>query len=111
MCRYCCRIAHFSSFSFHAVKNYTTAEGGASTWCLPRNVYAEGVTDTKIYKFYQWLSLHGQNKDALMKSKVGIWEYDIIGPWYKCNKTDIMAANGLKQLLSLIRGCLRDEGR
>ena len=96
--RYCGRIAHFSSFSFHAVKNYTTAEGGASTWCLPESVYAEGVTDAQIYKFYQLLSLHGQNKDALAKSKVGAWEYDIIGPWYKCNMTDIMAAIGLRQL-------------
>lgn len=96
--RYCGRIAHFSSFSFHAVKNYTTAEGGASTWCLPESVYAEGVTDAQIYKFYQLLSLHGQNKDALAKTKVGAWEYDIIGPWYKCNMTDIMAAIGLRQL-------------
>ena len=94
--RYCGRIAHFSSFSFHAVKNFTTAEGGASAWCLPDSVYAEGVTDTQIYKFYQLLSLHGQNKDALAKSKLGAWEYDIIGPWYKCNMTDIMAAIGLR---------------
>ena len=96
--RYCGRIAHFSSFSFHAVKNYTTAEGGASTWCLPESVYKNGVTDAQIYKFYQLLSLHGQNKDALAKTKVGAWEYDIIGPWYKCNMTDIMAAIGLRQL-------------
>ena len=96
--RYCGRIAHFSSFSFHAVKNYTTAEGGASTWCLPEEVYKNGVTDAQIYKFYQLLSLHGQNKDALAKTKVGAWEYDIIGPWYKCNMTDIMAAIGLRQL-------------
>ena len=96
--RYCGRIAHLSSFSFHAVKNYTTAEGGASTWCLPKSVYDEGVTDAQIYKFYQLLSLHGQNKDALAKTKVGAWEYDIIGPWYKCNMTDIMAAIGLRQL-------------
>lgn len=96
--RYCGRIAHFSSFSFHAVKNYTTAEGGASTWCLPEEVYKNGVTDAQIYKFYQLLSLHGQNKDALAKTKVGAWEYDIIGPWYKCNMTDIMAAIGLVQL-------------
>ena len=96
--RYCGRIAHFSSFSFHAVKNYTTAEGGASTWCLPENVYNNGVTDAQIYKFYQLLSLHGQNKDALAKTKVGAWEYDIIGPWYKCNMTDIMASIGLRQL-------------
>ena len=96
--RYCGRIAHFSSFSFHAVKNFTTAEGGASTWCLPEAVYKNGVTDAQIYKFYQLLSLHGQNKDALAKAQVGAWEYDIIGPWYKCNMTDIMAAIGLKQL-------------
>lgn len=86
-------IADFTSFSFHAVKNFTTAEGGASTW-LP----IEGVANSEIYKFYQLLSLHGQNKDALAKTKVGAWEYDIIGPWYKCNMTDIMAAIGLRQL-------------
>lgn len=96
--RYCGRIAHFTSFSFHAVKNFTTAEGGASAWRLPISVYENGVTDAEIYKFYQLLSLHGQNKDALAKSKVGAWEYDIIGPWYKCNMTDIMAAIGLRQL-------------
>ena len=96
--RYCGRIAHFTSFSFHAVKNFTTAEGGASTWRLPITVYDNGVTDAEIYKFYQLLSLHGQNKDALAKTKVGAWEYDIIGPWYKCNMTDIMAAIGLRQL-------------
>ncbi|MBR0410335.1 MAG: DegT/DnrJ/EryC1/StrS family aminotransferase [Eubacterium sp.] len=105
--RYCGRIAHFSSFSFHAVKNYTTAEGGASTWCLPSSVYDEGVTDAQIYKFYQLLSLHGQNKDALAKTKVGAWEYDIIGPWYKCNMTDIMAAIGLRQLDRYL--CLLDR--
>ena len=91
--RYCGAIADFSSFSFHAVKNFTTAEGGAATW-LP----LEGISDQEIYKFYQLLSLHGQNKDALAKTKVGAWEYDIIGPWYKCNMTDIMAAIGLRQL-------------
>lgn len=96
--RYCGRIAHFTSFSFHAVKNFTTAEGGASAWRLPISVYDNGVTDAEIYKFFQLLSLHGQNKDALAKSKVGAWEYDIIGPWYKCNMTDIMAAIGLRQL-------------
>ena len=96
--KYVGAIADFTSFSFHAVKNYTTAEGGASTWCLPQSVYDEGVTDAQIYKFYQLLSLHGQNKDALAKTKVGAWEYDIIGPWYKCNMTDIMAAIGLRQL-------------
>ena len=91
--KYCGAIADFSSFSFHAVKNFTTAEGGASTW-LPIN----GVANEEIYKFYQLLSLHGQNKDALAKTKIGAWEYDIIGPWYKCNMTDIMAAIGLRQL-------------
>lgn len=96
--RYCGAIADFTSFSFHAVKNFTTAEGGASTWCLPQSVYDDGVTDAEIYKMYQLLSLHGQNKDALAKTKLGAWEYDIIGPWYKCNMTDIMAAIGLRQL-------------
>ena len=96
--RFCGRIANFTSFSFHAVKNFTTAEGGASAWRLPISVYNSGVTDAEIYKFYQLLSLHGQNKDALAKTKVGAWEYDIIGPWYKCNMTDIMAAIGLRQL-------------
>ena len=96
--RYCGNIADFSSFSFHAVKNFTTAEGGASAWCLPQSVYDAGVTNEEIYKMYQLLSLHGQNKDALTKTKVGAWEYDIIGAWYKCNMTDIMAAIGLKQL-------------
>ena len=91
-------IADFTDFSFHAVKNFTTAEGGASTWALPEEVYKQSVTDSEIYKMYQLLSLHGQNKDALAKSKVGAWEYDIIGPWYKCNMTDIMAAIGLRQL-------------
>ena len=91
--KYCGAIADFSSFSFHAVKNLTTAEGGASTW-----VSIEGVDSAEIYSFCQLLSLHGQNKDALSKTKVGAWEYDIIGPWYKCNMTDIMAAIGLRQL-------------
>ena len=91
-------IADLSSFSFHAVKNFTTGEGGASTWRLPQSVYDEGVSDGDIYRMYQLLSLHGQNKDALAKTKVGAWEYDIIGPWYKCNMTDIMAAIGLRQL-------------
>lgn len=95
---YCGEIADFTDFSFHAVKNFTTAEGGASTWNLPQSVYDLGITDKEIYKFYQLLSLHGQDKDALSKAKVGAWEYDIIGPWYKCNMTDIMAAIGLKQL-------------
>ena len=97
--KYSGAIADFTSFSFHAVKNFTTAEGGASTWCLPQNVYNEqGVTDSSIYKMYQLLSLHGQDKDALSKTKIGTWEYDIIGAWYKCNMTDIMAAIGLRQL-------------
>lgn len=91
--RYCGAIADFSSFSFHAVKNFTTAEGGASTW---RQI--DGVEDSEIYGMYQLLSLHGQDKDALAKTKGGAWEYDIIGPWYKCNMTDIMAAIGLRQL-------------
>lgn len=90
---YCGALADFTGFSFHAVKNFTTAEGGASTW-KP----IEGIDNAEIYKFYQLLSLHGQNRDALAKTKVGAWEYDIIGPWYKCNMTDIMAAIGLKQL-------------
>ncbi|MCR5592165.1 MAG: DegT/DnrJ/EryC1/StrS family aminotransferase [Saccharofermentans sp.] len=89
----CGAIADFSSFSFHAVKNFTTAEGGAATW-LPFN----GVDNAEIYHMYQLLSLHGQSKDALAKTKAGAWEYDIVGPWYKCNMTDIMAAIGLKQL-------------
>ena len=91
--RYCGAIADFTSFSFHAVKNFTTAEGGASAW-LP----VKGVENSEIYKFYQLLSLHGQSKDALTKTKAGAWEYDIVGPWYKCNMTDIMAAMGLRQL-------------
>lgn len=99
--KYCGAIADFTSFSFHAVKNFTTAEGGASAW-LP----IDGVENSEIYKMYQLLSLHGQNKDALAKTKIGAWEYDIIGPWYKCNMTDIMAAIGLRQLdryLSLLK--------
>ncbi len=90
---YCGAIADFSSFSFHAVKNFTTAEGGAAVW---RGI--PGVDNAEIYKFYQLLSLHGQNKDALAKTQIGAWEYDIIGALYKCNMTDIMAAIGLKQL-------------
>lgn len=96
--RYCGAIADFTSFSFHAVKNFTTAEGGASSWALPKSVYDNGVTDAEIYHMFQLLSLHGQNKDALAKTKIGAWEYDIIGPWYKCNMTDIMAGIGLRQL-------------
>ena len=91
-------MADFSSFSFHAVKNFTTAEGGAATWHLPQSVYDMGVTDAEIYHMYQLLSLHGQSKDAFAKTKLGAWEYDIVGPWYKCNMTDIMAGIGLRQL-------------
>lgn len=91
--KYCGAIADFTDFSFHAVKNFTTAEGGASTW-LP----LEGIDDAEIYHMFQLLSLHGQDKDALAKTKIGSWEYDIIGPWYKCNMTDIMASIGLRQL-------------
>ncbi len=96
--KYAGAIADFTNFSFHAVKNLTTAEGGASTWCLPQAVYDQDVDDNLIYNMYQLLSLHGQSKDALAKTQLGAWEYDIIGPWYKCNMTDIMAAIGLKQL-------------
>ena len=106
-------IADFSSFSFHAVKNFTTAEGGAMTWNLsfgnevvptdanymPTVPKKEGETwNELIYRLSQLFSLHGQNKDALAKTKLGAWEYDIIGPWYKCNMTDIMAALGLVQM-------------
>ncbi len=86
-------VADFTCFSFHAVKNLTTAEGGAVTW---RSL--EGVSDEEIYKSYMLLSLHGQNKDALSKTQLGAWEYDIIWPGYKFNMTDIMAALGLSQL-------------
>lgn len=89
----CGTIADFTSFSFHAVKNFTTAEGGASTW-----IPLDGISNEEIYNMYQLLSLHGQNKDALAKTQTGSWEYDIIGPWYKCNMTDITAAIGLRQL-------------
>lgn len=106
-------IADFSSFSFHAVKNFTTAEGGAMTWHLPFGgetvpsdvdymplvAKKEGETwNELLYRIAQLFSLHGQNKDALAKTKLGTWEYDIIGPWYKCNMTDIMAALGLAQM-------------
>ena len=106
-------IADFSSFSFHAVKNFTTAEGGALTWNLPfgnetvpaNADYMLSVPKTAgetwnemLYRLCQLFSLHGQNKDALAKTKMGAWEYDIIGPWYKCNMTDIMAALGLAQM-------------
>lgn len=86
-------IADFTSFSFHAVKNLTTAEGGALTWKS-----RDGIDDDLLYKQFQLLSLHGQNKDALAKTQLGAWEYDIIAPFYKCNMTDIMAAIGLVQL-------------
>ena len=85
-------IADFSSFSFHAVKNLTTAEGGAVTW---REI--EGMDSDEIYHQYMLLSLHGQSKDALAKTRLGAWEYDIVGTYYKCNMTDIMAAIGLAQ--------------
>ncbi len=106
-------IADFSAFSFHAVKNFTTAEGGALTWKLP---FGNDIVPTDVdymptvpkiedetwnemlYRISQLFSLHGQNKDALAKTKVGMWEYDIIGPWYKCNMTDIMASLGLVQI-------------
>ena len=108
-------IADFSSFSFHAVKNLTTAEGGALTWNLPFGQesmkrdelgdymptvpFKEGETwDELLYRISQLLSLHGQNKDALAKTQLGAWEYDIIGPWYKSNMTDVMAGIGLAQL-------------
>lgn len=114
-------IADFSSFSFHAVKNFTTAEGGALTWHLPFGnepvlVNGEGLMvqgydylpnvpkkegetwNELLYRLSQLFSLHGQNKDALAKTKLGAWEYDIIGPWFKCNMTDIMAALGLVQM-------------
>ena len=110
-------IADFSSFSFHAVKNFTTAEGGAMTWHLPFGnevanldindnlnyfptvLKKDGETwNELLYRLSQLFSLHGQNKDALAKTKLGAWEYDIIGPWYKCNMTDIMAALGLVQM-------------
>lgn len=89
----CGEIADFTCFSFHAVKNLTTAEGGTVTW---RNI--EGLDNEWIYKQFQLMSLHGQNKDALAKTQLGAWEYDIISPAFKCNMTDIMAAIGLKQL-------------
>ena len=91
--RMCGEVADFTSFSFHAVKNLTTAEGGAITW---KSI--EGVDDEWLYKQYQLLSLHGQNKDALAKTQLGAWEYDIVAPDYKCNMTDIAAAIGLVQL-------------
>ena len=86
-------IADFTAFSFHAVKNLTTAEGGALTW---RDI--PGIDNEAIYKQIQLLSLHGQSKDALAKTQLGAWEYDIVGPWYKCNMTDVAAAMGLAQM-------------
>lgn len=86
-------VADFSAFSFHAVKNFTTAEGGALTW-KPN----EALNDEELYKRVQLYSLHGQSKDALSKNQLGSWEYDILGPWYKCNMTDIHAAIGLAQM-------------
>ena len=86
-------VADFSNFSFHAVKNFTTAEGGAVTW---KDI--EGIDNEVIYKKYQLLSLHGQSKDALAKTQLGAWEYDIVGPWYKCNMTDVVAGIGLGQM-------------
>ena len=78
--------ADFSSFSFHAVKNFTTGEGGALVW-KPK----DNIDDDELYRQFQLMSLHGQSKDALAKTKAGAWEYDIIEPYYKCNMTDIMA--------------------
>lgn len=85
-------IADFTNFSFHAVKNFTTAEGGAMTW-----KHIDGIDDAELYHQIQLYSLHGQSKDALKKNQPGMWEYDIVGTWYKCNMTDIVAAIGLKQ--------------
>ena len=85
-------IGDMSSFSFHAVKNLTTAEGGALTWNIP------GADSRELYRMAQLYSLHGQSKDALAKTQAGGWEYDVLGPWYKCNMTDIMAGIGLSQL-------------
>lgn len=85
-------MADFTSFSFHAVKNFTTGEGGALTWRIP------GIDNEALYHQVQLYSLHGQSKDALAKTLLGAWEYDIVGPWYKCNMTDIAAALGLVQM-------------
>lgn len=92
----CGEIADFTCFSFHAVKNLTTAEGGAVTWS--QAIIQAGLDEEKLYKEYMLLSLHGQSKDALEKTQAGAWEYDIVAPYYKCNMTDIMAAIGLVQL-------------
>lgn len=89
----CGELADFTSFSFHAVKNLTTAEGGAVVW---KDI--EGVDNEEVYKRYMLLSLHGQSKDALAKTQLGAWEYDIVEPYFKCNMTDIMAAIGLAQM-------------
>lgn len=86
-------VADFTSFSFHAVKNFTTAEGGALTWHS-----REGIDNEELYRRLQLLSLHGQSKDALAKTQLGAWEYDIVSPAYKCNMTDVMAAIGLVQM-------------
>ena len=86
-------VADFTSFSFHAVKNFTTAEGGALTWRSQ-----EGIDNEDLYRQLQLLSLHGQSKDALAKTQLGAWEYDIVSPAYKCNMTDVMAAIGLVQM-------------
>ena len=85
-------VADFSSFSWHAVKNFTTAEGGCVTW-----MHKEGIDDDLLYRQFQLLSLHGQSKDAFQKSRADMWEYDVIGTWYKCNMTDVTAAIGLAQ--------------
>lgn len=94
--RKCGQIADITCFSFHAVKNLTTAEGGAATWS--KQLTESGIDSEELYKEYMLLSLHGQTKDALAKTKAGAWEYDIVAPYYKCNMTDIMAALGLVQL-------------
>lgn len=86
-------VADFTSFSFHAVKNFTTAEGGALTWRS-----REGIDNEQLYREFQLISLHGQSKDALAKTQLGAWEYDIVSPAYKCNMTDVMAAIGLVQM-------------
>ena len=91
--RRCGQIADFTSFSFHAVKNFTTAEGGALTW-----LSHPAIDNESLYMKFQLLSLHGQSKDALAKTQLGSWEYDIVGAWYKCNMTDIMAGIGLAQM-------------
>ena len=92
----CGELADFTCFSFHAVKNLTTAEGGAVTWSGA--VTRAGIDSEELYREYMLLSLHGQSKDALAKTQAGAWEYDIVAPLYKCNMTDIQAALGLVQL-------------